>query len=175
MDPGFPGSFERVFQQYDRIVSGRSPEPTEKPVAMEPAEMPTEMPTSNTPAPPPSAGMSGAEEIRQPPVPEPVPLEELVGFSDKPPWDDDPPMTVPAQSRGDRLAERMAEAERKINENWQIQMEHLLRLTKRALRRHMRILAAAITILILARNTYEGLRQRGTGMTILQRSRFLVI
>ena len=45
-------------------------------------------------------------------------------------------------------------------------MEHLLRLTKRALRRHMQILAVSVTTLILALNTYAGLRPSVIGLTI---------
>ena len=26
MDPGFPGNFERIFQQYDRLVAGSKPD-----------------------------------------------------------------------------------------------------------------------------------------------------
>jgi hypothetical protein len=40
MDPGFPGNFERIFQQYDRLVAGSKPEPedvsTKAPVAKAP-------------------------------------------------------------------------------------------------------------------------------------------
>ena len=111
MDPGFPGSFERVFQQYDRIVS-RSAAPERKSLGPE-TPVPTEAPVERPSLPP---SLPPSMPPPPPDLPEKnVPPEELVGFSDAPPWEE-PPVVAPAKSRGDRLAERMAEAERKINE-----------------------------------------------------------
>jgi len=47
MSPGFPGNFERVFQQYDRIVSGSKPPESQPPEPSNPG--PVQNPASAGP------------------------------------------------------------------------------------------------------------------------------
>jgi len=91
MDPGFPGNFERIFQQYDRLVAGSKPE-------------------NQAPADPAPAPVSTTSE---------APVSEAPVFAkprDDPPWFPDP-VTNPEKSFGDIQAERMAAADQRINEH----------------------------------------------------------
>ena len=91
MDPGFPGNFERIFQQYDRL----STKPTN--------------PVSTNPDPAPVSTTSEA------------PVSEAPVFAkprDDPPWfPDSVKITNPEKSFGDMQAERMAAADQRINEH----------------------------------------------------------